>query len=167
MPIQSRTKTRFRTHSMYLVSGSFAALTMGNPTLVAAMVQDEAAMTQDEAEVVTTPPAAMSDEQQAMFDSWPADQQAAFMGWPEETKIYYWSLAPERQDLFWRHTDDNKISLTAMGEEDRASAWQMIEARAAAVEGGEAEAPPPPPAPEASPEMESPAKAEMPSEPER
>ncbi len=130
---RSKVKSAFHTQSMYLVSGSFAALTMANPTLVAAMVQDEAAVAQDG--VTTDASSPMTDEQQSIFDTWPADKQSAFMAWPAETQGYFWSLSAERQDLFWRLTDDNKVSLTAMGEEDRAGAWQMIEARAAAVEG--------------------------------
>lgn len=166
---------------MYLVSGSFAALTMANPTLVAAMVQDEAAVAEDG--VTTSASSPMTDEQQAIYDMWPADKQSAFMAWPAETQGYFWSLSAERQDLFWRLTDDNKISLTAMGPEDQASAWQMIEARAAAVEGEEPApeararsipsdeaAPPEPqsqvgPMPESRPEAPAEAMPEAPAEP--
>ncbi|MEM6267570.1 MAG: hypothetical protein AAF707_08595 [Pseudomonadota bacterium] len=130
-----------RTQSMYLVSGSFAALTMANPTLAQPLAaQDE--MAEESATAALESGAALPPEQQAIFDGWAPDQQAAYNAWPTETQTYFWTLTPERQDLFWRLTDDNKISLTAMSEGERESAWQMIEQRASAV-AGDAPAQPP------------------------
>ena len=67
------------------------------------------------------PGAALTAEQQAQHDAWPAD-----------TQTYFRSLTPDRQALFWRISDDNKVALTRLPPEQQAQAWTQIESQASA-----------------------------------
>ena len=44
-------------------------------------------------------------------------------------QAYYWSLTPPRQEAFWRISDNDKLALTAMDEDRRTAAWEMVEQR--------------------------------------
>lgn len=130
--------------STYMIAASLAVLPATYPVNVAA--QDEMP-----GEKVT-----LTAEQQAMFDSWPPDQQFAYDTWPNETKTYYWTLPGPRQDLFWRLSDDDKLAITAMGEDEREAAWQSIEARASGSPPPTQEMPPAEEAPMPEPPVEEP-----------
>ena len=43
-----------------------------------------------------------------------------------------WTLTPERQSLFWRISDANKVTLAGLSAEQQAQAWTQIEGQAAA-----------------------------------
>jgi len=36
----------------------------------------------------------LTDEQQTMYDGWPADRQTTYDAWPDEVQEYYWTLTP-------------------------------------------------------------------------
>lgn len=72
---------------------------------------------------------AISPDQMAQFDSWPAEKQRQYDLWPPATKEYYWSLDPVRQGLFWRLADEDKIALTAMTGPEREATWRQIMSR--------------------------------------
>ena len=91
----------------------------------------------DAPDAATTAPAesfALTPEQSAAYDSWPADQQAKYDAWPADTQGYYWSLTPPRQEVFWRLRDEDKLAVTAMGEEAREAAWTALEDRMLAAQ---------------------------------
>lgn len=91
-------------------------------------------------------------EQQAAYDMLPPDRQAAFLIWPSDVQAYYWQLPQPRQDLFWRLGDGDRMALGVMDADNRAAAWDMIEARIAAMEGPQLEM--------NGPEMDEPQSAE-------
>jgi len=66
-------------------------------------------------------------DQQATYDSWPAEQKAKFDAWAAETQDYYWSLTPERQKTFWRLSETDMVALARMDEQQRSAAWESIE----------------------------------------
>jgi hypothetical protein len=103
--------------------GVAAALSI-TPTL--AVAQDDAATAASEPAGPTT---AMTPEQDAAMQAWPAQQQAVFKLWPAETQAYYWSLSEERQKMFWALSDSDKVALGQMAEPQRESTWAQIEAR--------------------------------------
>lgn len=102
-----------------LIGASLATL-----PAVAASVQDE----------MPTEGAALSPEQQLVFDSWPPDQKLAYGTWPKETQTYFWTLSDKRQELFWRLKDEDKIALSSMPPGEQDAVWNQLEARAAAEE---------------------------------
>ncbi len=59
-----------------------------------------------------------------------AEQQASFDAWPAEVQSYYTGLTPDRQVLFWRLSDANKVTLAGLPAESQAQAWAQIEAQA-------------------------------------
>ena len=98
----------------YIVGGSLASIS------IPALAQD--APMQDAALVVAESSAALSAEQQASYDGWPAEQQAQFDTWPGEVQTYFLTLTPERQSLFWRISDANKVTLAGLSAEQQAQA---------------------------------------------
>lgn len=69
---------------------------------------------------------------EAEVKTWPQDRQEAYSVWSAATKDYFWSLAPERQELFWRLRDTDRQRVSQMGEAEREQAWQVIERQAQA-----------------------------------
>lgn len=59
----------------------------------------------------------------------PEEKQAAIAKWPTETQTYYQSLTEDRQKMFWALSDNDKVTLSQMPEEQRESVWAQIEAR--------------------------------------
>lgn len=84
----------------------------------------------------TPPRSSLSAEQQAEYDDLAPDQKFTHDSWPAETRSYYWSLTPEKQDMFWRLSDEDKIALTAMTGPERTAAWKIIEGKAKAGDDG-------------------------------
>jgi hypothetical protein len=59
----------------------------------------------------------------------PEQQQAAIAKWPADTQTYYQSLSEDRQKMFWALSDNDKVTLSQMPEEQRESVWAQIESR--------------------------------------
>ncbi len=76
----------------------------------------------------------MTPEQMAVVDDWPEERQVQFRQWPGEVQGYYWTLVPERQELFWRLADGDKLAMVAMDETGREAAWGQIETQVGATE---------------------------------
>lgn len=81
--------------------------------------------------------AEMTAEQQAMYDSWPADyrtaydswpaeQQTMYFVWPADLQTYYWTLTPAQQNAYWMLTDEQKMQVYALPEGQRATTWASI-----------------------------------------
>ena len=87
---------------------------------------------QEEGASAIPPDPALTPEQKAEHDGWPAEKQAAYAAWPGETKGYYWTLSDERRMMFWALADSDTIALTAMTGPEREAAWERIEALAGA-----------------------------------
>lgn len=110
----------------YIVGGQLATIS------IPALAQDAPMDTAPEAQVDPAPaPSAGSSAHAAEVAGWPADRQQAYEGWPAEAQDYFWTLTPDRQALFFRLRDTDKLTLLAMDEAGRAEAWAMIESRAA------------------------------------
>lgn len=73
-----------------------------------------------------TTPAALTPEQQAIFDAWPADKKADYATWPQAYKDYYWSLKAEQQTGYWALTADQRGQVYKMTPEQREIAWTSI-----------------------------------------
>lgn len=69
---------------------------------------------------------ALTAEQQAIYDGWPADKKADYETWPQAYKDYYWSLKTEQQTGFWALTDDQRGQVYKMTPEQREIAWTSI-----------------------------------------
>lgn len=76
---------------------------------------------------VTTPATtALTAEQQAAYDSWPANAQSYFDG-----------LTPERQALFLRIADADKLKIVALDPAQQEQVWTSLEQQAAAQEASD------------------------------
>ena len=109
----------------------------------------------------------LTPKQSAAYDSWPADQQAKYDAWPADTQGYYWSLTPPRQEVFWRLRDEDKLSVTAMSEEEREAAWTALEERMLAAQpptGSQADSTEPTPAEQVAEPMPDESATPMPDE---
>ncbi|MBX7480990.1 hypothetical protein [Qipengyuania qiaonensis] len=91
-------------------------------TAAPAMAQDVAVDAEGNAYVLT-------DEQQVMYDGWPADRQTAYDGWPYEVQEYYWTLTPAQVEGWWVLTDDQRVSIYEMTPEARTQAWAQVAAQ--------------------------------------
>lgn len=138
-----------RNYSM-LVSAAMAA-----SFTVPATAQDAPAQDVME-EPAPQPPAmvAMSPEQQAILDGWPAEQRTQYDAWPAATQSYYWTLSPTRQGLFWRISDPDKVRLSQMTPDEQAASWETVERAAAAQQVAPAQ--PTEPQPEMTEPVEEP-----------
>lgn len=113
-----------------LLLGSVAVLTLAAG--VPALAQDTATQpaTADAATAQTA--AALTAEQQAMYDGWTAENRAAYDGWPLEAKTYYWTLTPEQTEGWWVLNDEQRVRIVGMTPEQRTQAWTAINAQLAA-----------------------------------
>ncbi len=68
-----------------------------------------------------------ANENAMMDDGLTPEKQAQYDAWPVEVRNYYQSLSPDRQKLFWRMSDGDKVSLAAMTPEDQEAVWRGIE----------------------------------------
>lgn len=76
---------------------------------------------------------AMSEDQQAIYDSWDADQQTQYTAWEPTYREYYWTLPEERQRGYWMLTPDQRMQIYNMTPEQRELAWQSITAQLAGM----------------------------------
>ena len=109
------------------------------PVVAAAAIVSGPAFAQD---TETVPPSAEPAEP-ATGAALTAEQQAQHDAWPADTQAYFQSLTPDRQELFWRISDDNKLALTRLPPEQQDQAWAQIESQAAAVPADPPAADPP------------------------
>ncbi|WP_370030294.1 hypothetical protein [Qipengyuania mesophila] len=91
-------------------------------TTVPAMAQDVAVDAEGNVYV-------MSDDQQGMYDAWPADRQTAYDAWPDGVQEYYWTLTPVQVEGWWLLTDDQRVRIYEMTPEARAQAWTQVQAQ--------------------------------------
>lgn len=91
-------------------------------TTVPAMAQDVAVDAEGNVYV-------MSDDQQGMYDAWPADRKAAYDAWPDGVQEYYWTLTPVQVEGWWLLTDDQRVRIYEMTPEARAQAWTQVQAQ--------------------------------------
>lgn len=127
-----------------------------------AVVLATPAMAQDTGDPLAPPsamdetmPSALSPEQQAQYDVWPAEVQA-----------YHDMLSPSRQGMFWRLNDQDKVSLANMSPMEQEQVWTAIESSSAqGPAGGVPEGPPegPPVTPSDTPPAEP--MEDMPADP--
>jgi hypothetical protein len=85
------------------------------------------AVAQEPVPDVPPPTESMTAAQQMIYEGWGVDQQAAYDSWPANAKEYFWTLSPTRQELFFRLSDNDKLALVAMPEEERDAAWNLVE----------------------------------------
>jgi hypothetical protein len=90
----------------------------------AALIAQDMATTDMQDETV-----AMTAEQKAMYDAWPADRRTAFDAWPNDYRVYYWTLTPDQQGAYWVLTDDQRMKVAAMTDAQRAAVWGQIVAQ--------------------------------------
>lgn len=81
---------------------------------------------------VPDPAPQLSYEQQLMLNGWPVAHRAQYEAWPAIAQSYYWSLAPERQNLFWRFTDHDKERLALMTPDEKLASWAAVDRALAA-----------------------------------
>lgn len=99
---------------------------------------------QDIPETTAPPPAdaqpaeaMMTPEQMVVVDGWQEERQVQFRQWPGDVQTYFWTPTPERQELFWRLADGDKLAMVAMDEAGREAAWAQIETQVGETEPGE------------------------------
>ncbi len=68
----------------------------------------------------------LTDDQQTMYDGWPADRQTMYDGWPYEVQEYYWTLTPVQVDGWWVLNDEQRVRIYEMTPEARTQAWAQI-----------------------------------------
>lgn len=83
-----------------------------------------------DAATTTTPPTATPPT--ATAGTLTAEQQASYDAWPAATKSYFDALAPARQQLFLRITDNDKAKLVALPASQQETVWASLEKQAAA-----------------------------------
>jgi hypothetical protein len=109
-----------------LILAGVAAIALAS---VPAIAQDSGAETDAAA---STTPYTMTTEQQAQFDTWPADRQMAYTGWSPEYQTYFWTLTPEQQEGYFVLTPTQRSQIAAMTPAQRTIAWQSITRQLAA-----------------------------------
>ena len=72
---------------------------------------------------------AMTPQQKAAYDDWPADKKAAYDGWPAEYQAYYWSLSSNQQTGWWALSAEQRGQIMGMDAAQRSAAWVSIEAQ--------------------------------------
>ncbi len=77
----------------------------------------------------------LTDEQQTMYDGWPADRQTSYDGWPYEVQEYYWTLTPVQTEGWWVLTDDQRVRIYKMTPEARTQAWTQISSQMSSAPG--------------------------------
>lgn len=99
-----------------------------------------------------------ADARKTIYDGWEAEQRAAYDRWLAAVKDYFWTLPPQRQQLFFRLSDSDKLAIVGMSAGDRESAWAKVESRAKppGAPGGKTAPPPRPPAADGSEAMAPP-----------
>lgn len=129
-----------------LIAGLLASIAIGSP----AFAQDGGAPVPPTTQATTPPASEMPDEpmpdgaipDEAMPDE-PAtpdaaglsgEQQLAYDAWPPGTQAYFAGLTTDRQELFWRLDDADKVALSQLPAAQQDGAWEMIESRARAID---------------------------------
>lgn len=82
-------------------------------------------------------PAGPTPAQTMSMAEWPADRRAAYDRWPAGVKGHFWSLSEERQSLFWRLRDDDKVRLSGMAAAEQEGAWSNLKKDAAGTSSSE------------------------------
>ena len=77
----------------------------------------------------------LTDEQQTMYDGWPADRQTSYDGGPDEVQEYYWTLTPVQTEGWWVLTDDQRVRIYKMTPEARTQAWTQISSQMSSAPG--------------------------------
>lgn len=106
-----------------LILASAAALAIAAPVVA----QDAVAVTASGDVYVLT------DTQQVMYDSWPAERQTMYTAWPSTYQTYYWTLTEPQQAGWWMLTNDQRARVYAMTPEARVAAWTAIEGQMASM----------------------------------
>ena len=83
----------------------------------------------------------LTDEQQTMYDGWPADRQTTYDAWPDEVQEYYWTLTPAQVEGWWVLTDDQRVRIYEMTPEARTQAWTQISSQMSAAPAATTSAP--------------------------
>lgn len=96
-----------------------------------AMISASAAVQAQNTAAAPAPPAeaaapAMTADQKAMYDTWPASRKADFDAWPAEYKNYFWSLTPEQQEGYLALTPEQREQIYKMAPEQRELAWKSV-----------------------------------------
>ena len=91
-------------------------------TAAPAIAQDVAVDADGEVYVLT-------DTQTTMYDGWPAERQVAYDAWPYGVQEYYWTLQPAETEAWWVLTDPQRVRIYEMTPDQRAMAWQQINAQ--------------------------------------
>ena len=102
--------------TLFLASAAALALGFGGTALVA----------QDMAMPMAV---AMSVDQQASYQAWPAEQRTGYDAWPARYQTYFWTLTPGQQAAWWRLNGEQRTQVFAMAPEQRVVAWTSIEAQ--------------------------------------
>ena len=76
---------------------------------------------------------AMSAQQMAQHDGWPADVQGKYDALPSAQQAYFWTLDPDQQKGWWAMTGPQRAQVLAMTPDQRAQVWPSIVAQ---VKGG-------------------------------
>ena len=71
----------------------------------------------------------MTEEQQGMYDTWPADRQAEYNSLPNDQKLYFWSLDSAKQEGYWALTPEQRMQIAQMTPEQQEQAWASIAAQ--------------------------------------
>ena len=111
--------------TLLLASAATLTALAAAPALMAQNTMTTATVNTDGTVTLTT-------EQQATFDTWPADLRTQYEGWPADARAYFWTLTSNQQAGWWRLTDEQRAQILAMSPEARVAAWTSIEAQMAA-----------------------------------
>lgn len=63
-----------------------------------------------------------------------AEQKAAYDGWPVEAQTYFNGLTPDRQELFLRITDADKLKIVGLDAAQQEQVWASLEKQSAEQE---------------------------------
>lgn len=71
----------------------------------------------------------LTPDQMTEYEVWSEERRTSYDGWPLDTQAYFWTLAPQRKELFWKLSDADRVTLSAMGADDQEATWRVLEAR--------------------------------------
>ena len=73
----------------------------------------------------------LGEDQLVVYEGWPEDRRVLYDAWPYGVQEYYWTLEPTQSDGWWMLTDPQRVRIYEMTPEQRAMAWQQINAQLA------------------------------------
>ncbi|NVD44027.1 hypothetical protein [Qipengyuania atrilutea] len=113
-----------------LFAGSAALAVMCAPSAALAdhhtETQDNTSMQSGQMNNMDNMSMEMNAQQQAMYDSWPADRQTTYDAWPGEIQTYYFTLDDTQREAFWMLTNDQRQRVYALTPTQRTAAWNSI-----------------------------------------